>query len=445
MNWLKSAQAKWTLFGILFGCAFPLVGTLLEVRLLNLPFSWVSIVHAQRGQQILWIVDLAPFVLGIVFGFIGRREQALEQTNKSLHNSNKQLIDLQTQLEQRVTERTSDVEQANLKIQRRIEQFEAIAQISRFISTIKNLEELLQKITAVISQQFGFYHAGIFLISPDNEFAVLKAANSKGGQKMLDRNHRLRVGSEGIVGFVTRRGQPRIALDVGTDTVYFNNPELPDTHSEIALPLKFGDLIIGALDIQSIESNAFSNEDVEVFTVLADQIAIAIQNTRSLEQAQSAAAEAEALARQQVSQAWSDIKKLTPVVGYRFDGMKTKPLTKHTGGEQTGSPNEAFSVNVELRGEQIGKLRIAPPAEGHHWSKDEIAIIRATAERVALAAENARLVLDSQKRASKEQVISEVSAKIGASINLDNILQTTLREMGRILPGAEISIQVENE
>jgi hypothetical protein len=90
-------------------------------------------------------------------------------------------------------------------------------------------------------------------------------------------------------------------------------------------------------------------------------------------------------------------------------------------------------------------LHIKANSKGHQWTEDEIAIVRATAERVALAAENARLVLESQKKAAKEQVIGEISSKIGASINLDNILQTTLREMGRILPGAEISIQVENE
>jgi GAF domain-containing protein len=444
MNWFKTTH-KWTLFGILFGCLFPLVGTLLEVRLLNLTFSWTNVLHAQRGQQILWIVDLAPLVLGIVFGFIGKNEQELEQTNKDLHKANQQLTELQAQLEQRVAERTADLEQANLNIQMRIEQFEAIAQVSRYISAINNLDSLLQKITSVISQQFGFYHAGIFLIDADKEYAVLKATNSDSGQKMLVRNHRLRVGSEGIVGFVTARGQARIALDVGADSVYFDNPDLPETCSEIALPLKVGDQIIGALDIQSTEQNAFNNEDVEVFTVLADQIAIAIQNTRSLEQAQSAAAEAEAIARQQVGEAWANIKRLTPVIGYRFDGAKPEPLTQSESGEQAESPKDSYSVPVHIRGEQIGRLRIKPRTEGYQWSEDEIAMIHATAERVALATENARLVLESQKRASKEQVIGEISSKIGASINLDNILQTTLREMGRILPGAEISIQVENE
>ena len=445
MNWFKSSHAKWTYFGIVFGCLFPVAGTLLEVQLLKMPFSWSSFILAQGGQKILWIVDLAPLVLGIVFSLVGKREQELQQTNISLINTNRQLSELQTQLEQRVAERTADLEQANQNIQGRIEQFEAFVQISRYISTIQNLEMLLQKITSVISQQFGFYHAGIFLTDEVKEYAVLKAANSEGGQKMLARNHRLRVGSEGIVGFVTSRGKARIALDVGSDSVYFDNPDLPETRSEIALPLNFGDLVIGALDIQSTEPNAFSDDDVAVFNVLADQLAIAIQNARSLEQARTAAAKAESTSRQLIGQAWTAIKRFTPVVGYRFDGTEAKPLTQYLNGEQVEGQHEAFSVPVQLRGEPIGKLRIKAPDDGHHWTDDEIAIIRATAERVALAAENARLVAESQKNAAKEQVISEISSKIGASINLDNILQTTLREMGRILPGAEISIQVENE
>jgi hypothetical protein len=100
---------------------------------------------------------------------------------------------------------------------------------------------------------------------------------------------------------------------------------------------------------------------------------------------------------------------------------------------------------VLLRGQEIGKLKVNSQGADRSWDQDEIAIVQVAAERAALALENARLLEDAQRRASKEQIIGEISSKIGASINLDNILQTTLREMGRILPGAEISIQVENE
>ena len=356
-----------------------------------------------------------------------------------------QLRELIGNLEQRVAERTAELETASQQVARRAEQFEAIAQVSRIISSIQDQEELLPRITRMISQYFGFYHVGVFLLDENNRYAILRAANSEGGQKMLARRHRLEVGQTGIVGYVTSTGNPRVALDTGVDAVYFDNPDLPETRSEMALPLKAGGQVVGALDVQSTEQNAFSQEDINILSSLADQVSSAIQNARLYEESRAALAQAEAVSRQLTGEVWTDIRRFTPIVGYHFDGTKPEPLTQPTNGKQTKSQKEAFSVPVQLRNETIGRLRIKSASDGYQWTEDEIAIIHATAERVALAAENARLLLESRKTAAKEQVIGEISSKIGASINLDNILQTTLREMGRILPGAEISIQVENE
>lgn len=396
------------------------------------------------------LVDLSSVATEVAGGNLaaGARvagPKEIAQVASTFNIMTSRLRELIGSLEQRVAERTTELEQANQQVKHRAEQFEAIAQISRIISSIQNQEELLARITRTISQYFGFYHVGIFLLDDNNQYAVLRAANSEGGKRMLKRGHRLEVGQTGIVGFVTSTGNPRIALDTGTDAVYFDNPDLPDTHSEMALPLKVGGQVVGALDVQSVEPNAFSREDINILSTLADQVSAALENARLHEEAQEALSKAEAAYRQLTSDTWSNIQRISPVAGYRFDGKKAEPLNKPANGTQPESQKEAFSVPMQLRGESIGRLRIKPAAEGHQWSDDEIAIIRATAERVALAVENARLVFESQKRASKEQVIGEISTKISSAINLDNILQTTLREMGRILPGAEISIQVENE
>jgi GAF domain-containing protein/HAMP domain-containing protein len=347
-------------------------------------------------------------------------------------------------LEDRVAERTVELENANSQISRRADQFEAIAQVSKTISSVQNINELLPRITKMISQYFGFYHVGIFLLDDTREFAELRAANSEGGERMLARNHRLRVGQVGIVGNVTETGNPRIALDVGTDAVYFDNPDLPNTRSEMALPLKFGNQIIGALDVQSTDSNAFSDEDANILSILADLVSTAIQNARLFEESRRSLAEAETAYRQLTRMTWVDIKRQVPLTGYRFDGLKTEPLTDHQSRKRAKNP-QTLEVPVQLRGVTIGKLHIKPPAGKTTWSQDEIAISNAIAERVALAAENARLIMDSQKRAAKEQTIGEISSEIGASVNLDNILRTAVREMGRLLPGAEVSIQVRKE
>lgn len=356
-----------------------------------------------------------------------------------------QLRGLISGLEERVAERTTELEVANQQETHRAEQFESIAQLSRVISSIQNQDELLKRITRMISQYFGFYHVGIFLLDNNKQYAVLRAANSEGGQRMLARDHRLEVGQTGIVGHVTSTGTPRIALDTGVDAVYFNNPDLPDTHSEMALPLKIGNQVVGALDVQSTEPNAFSQEDINILSVLADQVSAALENARLHEEAQEALSKAETAYRQLTGDTWSNVQRFSQVSGYRFDGTKAEPLNESSNGRQSQGPKKAFSVPLQLRGTSIGRLRINPTSDKHQWTEDEIAIIQATAERVALAVENARLITESQKRASKEQVIGEVSSKISSAINLDSILQTALREMGRILPGAEISIQVENE
>jgi HAMP domain-containing protein/putative methionine-R-sulfoxide reductase with GAF domain len=216
--------------------------------------------------------------------------------NKMSEQMRRLISDLEGQVSARTVELTSrsqELEVLAAQEQRRASQLQAIAQVSTIINAVQSTEELLPRITQVISEQFGYYHVGIFLLNEDGRWAVLNAANSEGGKKMLARNHRLRVGGAGIVGYVTSTSLPRIALDVGDDAYFFDNPDLPNTRSEMAVPLKLGKTIIGALDVQSEKAGAFSQSDVELLSVLADQVSVAIENARSYERTQKALAEAQ--------------------------------------------------------------------------------------------------------------------------------------------------------
>jgi methyl-accepting chemotaxis protein len=194
-------------------------------------------------------------------------------------------------------------------LERRSVQLQAAAEVSRTAISVRDLDTLLSQVTHLIGEQFGFYHVGIFLLDEETEaYAVLKAANSEGGQQMLEKGHRLKVGEQGVVGYVTGTGEARIVLDVGTDAVHFDNPLLPETRSEMALPLKLGGQIIGALDVQSTEAGAFDEKDATVLQTMADQLAIAIENAGLLQETQqtvrelsAAAAEMLAVATQQMS------------------------------------------------------------------------------------------------------------------------------------------------
>jgi len=183
-------------------------------------------------------------IMAIASANYQRNLEAIQSREIELRERNKELDQLRDSLELRVTERTTELEI-------RATQLQAIASVARAIASVQDIDVLLPDITKLVSQQFGFYHVGIFLLDDKKENAVLRAANSQGGKVMLDSKHQLKLDANSIVGYTTSRGEPRIALDVGTDAVFFDNPNLPETRSEMALPLRVGENVIGALDVQS--------------------------------------------------------------------------------------------------------------------------------------------------------------------------------------------------
>ena len=370
-------------------------------------------------------------LLEIVSGNMRQNLENAIQIQDQLRQRNLELDELRGQLELRVDERTQE-------LKGRTEQLEAIADVARSIATIQEMGKLLPEITKLVSESFGFYHVGIFLLDEIKQFAILRAANSAGGQKMLARGHRLGVGQQGIVGYVTSRGQARVALDVGVEAVYFNNPDLPETHSEVALPLMIGSEIIGALDIQSIDKNAFSQEDVKVFSILADQVSVAIQNVQSLGQTQRALHEADRATRQLTGQAWKTFSGRKKLKGVHFDGSKSKLLDE----APKGNGVETLRIPIQIRGLEIASLSLESPEPNHEWLEDEVAIAQAAAERTALALENARLLEEAQRRAVREHTISEMATKIGSSTNIDAILRSTVEELGRQIGGTEVTFKL---
>jgi signal transduction histidine kinase len=166
---------------------------------------------------------------------------------------------------------------------RRATLLNAAAQVSRNISSILDPNELLSRTVDIICDEYGFYYAGIFLIetlADDKHWAVLKAGRGKAGRIMIENQHKLEVGGRSMIGACTVLNEARIALDVGKEAVWFNNPFLPDTRSEMALPLAIGGEVIGALTVQSTAEAAFSAEDVSSLQAMADQLAVAINNAR---------------------------------------------------------------------------------------------------------------------------------------------------------------------
>jgi len=410
----------------------------------------VSYPTAAFAQDITFIFGLNSVLIYLLISGLENEIKKSKINLKELELSNINLNTAQIDLEKgtaELSQRGSQLQAANEQIQRRATQFEVLAQVTQAITSVRDLKELLPRIATVISEKFGFYHVGVFLLDGAHQYAVLSATNSEGGRQMLERKHRLRVGEQGIVGNVTATGKPRIAMDVGVDAVFFDNPELPDTHSEMALPLKSSGLVVGALDVQSTETGAFADEDIQMLSLLADQVSLAIENARLFAETRNALAEAEAVSRQFTREVWGRLPNEQNLLGYRYNLTGTSPLEKpvelleasnsKSKGEQTESSQVV--VPIKLRGETIGTLVIQTPS-AEVLNQDQIDLIKAVAERVALSAENARLFEETTRRAERERLVSDITGKIRSVQDPQTMIQTAMEELRNALGASRVEV-----
>ena len=407
------------------------------------------------SSLIVYLFFISALIQAYARGFDKLLEN-LHNTQNELTMKNEEMKRFAVGLENTIAARTAELDSANNRNERRARQFEAIAKISRVISQAQNLEILLPQITELISQQFDFYHTGVFLLDSNSEYAVLIAANSAGGKRMLARSHKLKIGQTGIVGYVAGTGLPRIALDTGADAIYFNNPDLPETRSELALPLlRKGSEIIGVLDVQSKEPNAFSQEDVRTLSTLADQVAIAIENSQLFEEQQRILQETQAIYSRDLREGWVRFTRSQNITGIQRRNLKSNLLPEPldlpgtTEAIRSGSiyrkmetdGSTVLTVPIKLREQTVGVLNVKSTSI-HNWTDDEVDIMSAIVERAALSIENARLLEESRLIAEREHAIGEISSKIGAGTQIEDILKTAIRELGAHISGAQVTVEI---
>ena len=338
---------------------------------------------------------------------------------------------------------------AETKLERRAVQLQAAAEVSRATTSILNPEELMGHVVDLVRERFDLYYVGLFLLDEERKFAVLRAGTGEAGRKMLEAGHKLEVGGESMIGWCLANAQVRIALDVGEEAVRFSNPLLPETRSEMALPLVSRGQAIGAMTIQSAEAAAFFDEDITVLQTMASQLANAIENVRLIERTQAALAELEATHQLYVREKWAEVlaaravrhyERTRPDVAPLGDGVlaeveramvQQEVVVQSSAGD--GAKQAALVAPINLRGTVIGALGLHETEGERQWTSDEIALIEAVADQMALALENARLFEETQRRAARERLIREITARIRDSVDVESILQTTVREVGKAL------------
>lgn len=249
------------------------------------------------------LIQIKDFALAVGFsGYITKPidpETSLEEVKKffagkveDVENRTEYLVTHQSQLATRIEEKVREMLNVEHKarflvqqntrmiemLKRRHQLLENAAHVAKSISSILDLDELLATSVDIICEKYDFYYAGIFLLDENKEWAVLSAGHGEAGKAMMDKGHKLEIGGHSMIGTAINKREAQIVLDVGLEKEHFKNPHLPDTRSEMALPLVVKDKPLGAITIQSVEEGAFSDDDITALQTLADQLAIAIDN-----------------------------------------------------------------------------------------------------------------------------------------------------------------------
>lgn len=318
--------------------------------------------------------------------------------------------------------------------QRLTRDVEIAARISRETALLNDLDGLLNRVINLICEEYDFYHAQVFVVDDVGLNAVLAYSRGEAGQKLLAQDHKIAVGSESTIGLTTALGKPIVVNDTMAETGRHTfNPILPETRAEMALPLFIGETVIGALDIQSTTPNAFQENELQAFQLLADQIAIAIYNGRLLMQSEERVQQIDSLNRQLTRTAWEKSQQTFALErAYHYDLRSIRegiPVDDGLG--------ESVSMPIRIRGEVIGSLDVAVPGS-QGFTEGEQAILRAVTDRVALAIENARLFQETDLSLTETSILYEMSRRISEANELDEIIEAIVLSVVPDASGGQI-------
>ncbi|MBP9025539.1 MAG: Cache 3/Cache 2 fusion domain-containing protein [Phycisphaerae bacterium] len=357
-----------------------------------------------------------------------RRQDEAGMLAQSFNQMTARLRDLIASLETQVAERTRD-------LTRRSTYLAGTAEVARVVNQILDVELLLEQVVELIRESFNLYYVGLFLADDVHEWAILRAGTGEAGRRMLARQHRIRIG-EGMIGWSIAHAQPRIALEVGEDAVRLATSELPDTRSEAALPLRSRGRVLGAISVQSDQSAAFDESVIAVLQIMADQVAVALDNARLFTQAQEAL-EAERRAYGNLTQqAWLETLRARTERGYRCDPAGVHPLeapplasTGISFAQPIREDPLTVALPLQIREQLVGLVRLRKPQDAAAWGPEELAVVASITEQLSMALESARLYQESQSRAQQERLVGEITARIRETLDLERMLRIAAEEL----------------
>lgn len=352
-------------------------------------------------------------------------------------------------------------------------ELQAVAEVSRIATTILDKEELLQQVADLTKEQFNLYHVHIYLLSQDKQTLNLAAGAGEVGRQMVAENLKIQMRAKrSLVAKAARSRQGVIVNDVRGEPGFLANPLLPDTRAELATPLITGDELLGVLDIQSSELNHFNENDINIQTTLAAQIANAIQNATQYKRAQDALEEITRMQQMLIREGWESFltSKDRPLNGYRYDHEELQPIKTNGTAvadkmadieEATESEKDtAVYSPLTVRGATIGTLGVRDPS-GQPVSLDKQLLLTSISQQVAEALERARLfeeteiartetefaLIETQRRTEELALVNEIVTKLGTSLDLQEAMKIVATGLvtGTAVDQARIALLDDNK
>jgi len=403
-----------TVVGMGYGMNYGGMNQPLQETLLNsMSFeNWVNVA--------IHFSIVGGFILLSIYTILNGLQSSLLQQRTLTMQLNAARLNLEKNVEERTT-----------TLKRRLNQIRTAAEIARAVNTFLDPETLLQQSVDLIQKEFDLYYAGIFLVDERGEFAVLKAGTGEAGRQMIAAGHKLAVGGNSMIGWATARKEPKIALDTGVEAVRFNNPYLPLTRSEMALPIISRGVCLGALTIQSTQPEAFDQDDIRILMGIADSLATALENARLFQETQQNLEEIRALNRAYLMQSWEDAVAMHGKLEYTYQNPSAI---------QDGKASNQIHIPLTLRDQAIGNLTLELGDKS--LTPEEMEFVDGVINQTAIALENARLIQETQRRAMEEQRLSEMTAQFSRANTVDQILKAALLEIGHLPNVAEVSVQL---
>jgi GAF domain-containing protein len=446
------------LFGGVAGFIYAIFNFVIGFVLLIMGINGLS-----PNQSISFNLTSFWFSMNVIFlasaGLIFVANKGMEEAIKLARTNeraqaviSRELYTMRISLEQQVSRRTQELQNRTNYLQTSIE-------ISQVLSSILDTDQLMQETVNLIQEKFDLYYVGLFILDTSGEWAILRSGTGMAGKAMLERNYRIGVGS-GIIGWSIINAQPRVSLVVSEDDVHLATPELPDTASEAAFPLRSRGNVLGALSIQSEQPGTFNEMQLNTFQALADQLAIALDNANLLQESQKALAESQIAYGTVSRQAWDEYLRRGYELGYRYDQKAITQLQREPDGNgkwekeihQVKKSGQRLQVTVEdgsalflpllVRDQVIGVINLFKDGKGQNWTDDEIALLETITGQLGIALDGARMYLDTQRLAFREQLTGEITSRIRETLDVETVLRTAAQEIQKTLDLHEVVISL---